>query len=113
MALRSQIINLVQGDFGNAMTIALTDRRTRLPLDLTGVTTATMKFRAVGSATVLFTESLTIQAPPTAGLLTLSFTSPNLDNVAAGRYEGEITLANLTRNLTPYELIQFRVREDA
>jgi hypothetical protein len=112
MALRSQVINLVQGDFGNAMTIALTDRRTRLPLDLTGVTTATMKFRAVGDTTVLFTETLTVDVPATDGTLTLSFTEGNLD-IDAGRYEGEINLASATRSMTPYELIQFRVREDA
>jgi hypothetical protein len=111
MALRSQIVNLVQGDFGNAMDIRLRDRRTREYIDLTGVTAAVLKFRAAGSTTTLFTETLVIDTPLTDGHLILTFTSGNLD-IDPGMYEGEIQLTSATREQTPYEVIKFRVRED-
>jgi hypothetical protein len=110
MALRAQVVNLVRGDYGNDITIRLRDRKTRLYINLTGVTAAVMKFRAVNSTTVLFTETLTIESPATDGRLTLRFTNGNLD-LAAGRYEGEVQLTSASREQTPYETIQFRVRE--
>lgn len=111
MALRQQVVNLVQSDYGNELTIRLRDRRTRNYIDLTGITSAKLYFRSIEGTTTLFTENLTIESPLYEGRLTLRFTVNHLD-IPAGRYEGEVELSNLARKLTPYELIQFRLRED-
>lgn len=105
-------IKLVQGDTGPQLKLTLTDEVTGLPIDLSGAT-VTMKFRASGDETTLFTRTAFINpevAP--AGECVIAWGAGNLD-VEAGAYEGEIeVMFQDTLRQTVYDLLKFTLRQD-
>lgn len=109
MALRSEVILLVAYDVGQVVDLFLTDRDNGNPIDLTGVTTAKLAFRAAGTTTVLHDQALTIVST-TGGQLRLTTPAGFLDH-PAGRYEGEVRLSDGVNDKTVYDLVQFRLRD--
>ncbi len=101
----------VQGDTGPQLQLTLTDEDTGTATDLTSGTVQ-MHFRAAGSTTLLFTKTLTISSPATAGIAIVAWASGELDQ-DPGTYHGEIevTRASGVRE-TLYDIIKFKIRED-
>lgn len=112
MALRSEVIDLVAYDVGQDIDFYLTNRRTGLALDLTGVTVATGKLVNAGENSALETETLTIVAPVTDGHLNLVTPAGFLDH-PAGRYEIEVSLTDGVYTKTVYRRVQLRLRDPA
>ena len=111
MALREELIRLVVGDFGMTHEFTLTNRRTGIAIDLTGVVTALLKLRLAGSTDVLESLSLDIQTPLNEGRLRLTWPAGATDH-DPGRYEGEVELTGASSVQTPYQMVQFILRED-
>jgi len=87
------------------------DVTTWAPMDLTGVTVR-VKFRALGSTTLLDTLVCTNQAPYTDGVCFMTWNATTLD-VDAGTYEGEIELTYSDDTvLTVFHKLKFKVRSD-
>lgn len=108
----SRILRVVQGDTGPQWTAVLTDKETGYTLDLTDVTSGSMKIRAVGTTTVLDTVPLVIGLPTTAGIIKWTWNAGTLATLL-GSYEGEISFV-LTGGLvwTLYDVLPIQVRED-
>jgi hypothetical protein len=107
----SQIIYLTKGDSGPDVTFSLTDHDSEAPVDLTGLSSSVLKFRAVGTTTVLQTISLSVVSPATNGQLLLVWPSGAL-NVNPGFYEGEIELTFTgPKVLTAYRRVRFYVQD--
>lgn len=104
-------IKLVQGDTRPQIAVTLTDETTGSAIDITGAT-CLLKFRAVGSTTLVDTLTGAVTNGP-AGLVIFVWNSTTL-NVDAGEYEGEVevTFPNNAGKQTVYELLKFKVRED-
>lgn len=104
-------IKLVQGDTRPQIAVTLTDEATGNAIDITGAT-CLLKFRAVGSTTLVDTLTGAVTNGP-AGLVIFVWNSTTL-NVEAGDYEGEVevTFPNNAGKQTVYELLKFKVRED-
>ncbi len=111
MALRTEIIRIVRGDEGYSKTVTLRNSKTKAPIDLTGVTSANLKFRAVGSTTLIATITMTV-IDATGGQLQWTWPTNSLAGLAAGRYEAEIEMIGASRKQTPYQRLQFILRED-
>ena len=107
----AETFKYVQGDTGPQLRITLTDEDTGTATDLTGGTVR-MHFRAAGSTTLLFTKTLTISSPATAGIAIVAWSTGDLDQ-DPGTYHGEIevTRASGVRE-TLYDIIKFKIRED-
>lgn len=107
----SEKIKLVQGDTRPQIKVTLTDEGTGAVIDITGAT-CVMKFRAVGSTTVLDTLNGTVTNG--VGGEVVFLWNPNTLNVDPGDYEGEIqvTFPNNGGIQSVYELLKFKVRED-
>ncbi len=101
----------VQGDTGPQLQLTLTDEDTGTATDLTSATVQ-LHFRAAGSTTLLFTKTLTISSPATAGIAIVAWSTGDL-NQDPGTYHGEIevTRASGVRE-TLYDIIKFKIRED-
>lgn len=102
----SERIELVQGDQLPRVTVDVTAGRGGDLVSLTGVTSASLKFRAAGTDTVLATIACDIE-PPSA--VAFEFPEGVLD-VPAGDYEGEIELMFATRPHTLFNPLRFKVR---
>ena len=104
-------IKLVQGDTRPQIQVTLTDENTGSAIDVTGAT-CLLRFRAVGSTTLVDTLNGTVTNGP-AGLVVFVWNQNTL-NVDAGDYEGEIevTFPAGQGKQTVYELLKFKVRED-
>lgn len=106
------MIYLVKDDIGTQVKAILTREDTGQTVDLSDATVR-MKFRAVGSSTVLTTltsEATTGDAGN--GIAIFSFGSGDLD-LDAGSYEGEIEATFDSGNIeTVYEKIEFYLRAD-
>jgi len=120
-----ETINLVQGDTNPQLNFTLRDSATAASgqtldeddsstweiIDITNHSIE-LKFRALNSTTVLFTETLGITSA-TGGTCYMIWPADSLD-VAAGIYEGEL---QITDNSTPprvqtvYDKLKFKVRE--
>ena len=121
-----ETINLVQGDtkpqlnftIRDSATVVVTDPVTILDeddsstwaiIDITGYSIE-LKFRALGSSTVLFTEALGITSAA-GGTCYMIWPADSLD-VAAGMYEGELQLTDGSGKVqTVYDKLKFKIRE--
>jgi len=85
------------------------DETTWAPLDITG-TTIKMKFRALGSTTLLDTITCLKVAPYSDGACIMWWNPTTLD-VAAGTYEGELEITYSDGTvLTVFDKLKFKVR---
>lgn len=105
------VIRLVQGDSGPTIILTLTDEATGLPIDLSAsTTTVSVKFRAVGSTTLLSTIPCQLYTDGYDGKVTFDFSGGVL-NVPPGMYEGEIEVDFNGQTQTVYDVLRFRVRQ--
>lgn len=104
-------IKLVQGDTRPQIQVTLTDETTGLPVDISGAT-CLLKFRAVGSTTLVDTLSGNV-TNGAGGVVVFLWNNTTL-NVDAGDYEGEIevTFSAGQGKQTVYDVLKFKVRED-
>ena len=118
-----ETINLVQGDTKPQLNFTLRDSKTAVAgktldeddsstweiINITGYTIK-LKFKALTSSTVLFTESLAIISG-SGGTCSMIWPADSLD-VAAGIYEGELQLTDASDKVqTVYDKLKFKVRE--
>ena len=118
-----ETINLVQGDTKPQLNFTLRDSKTAASgktldeddsstwaaIDITGYSIE-LKFRALNSTSVLFTESLGITTAAD-GTCYMIWPANSLD-VEAGIYEGELQLTDgNSRVQTVYDKLKFKVRE--
>ncbi len=118
-----ETINLVQGDTKPQLNFTLRDSKTAASgkvldeddsstwevIDITGYSIE-LKFRALNSTSVLFTESLGITSA-SGGTCYMIWPAGSLD-VEAGIYEGELQLTDgNSRVQTVYDKLKFKVRE--
>ena len=118
-----ETINLVQGDTNPQLNFTLRDSKTAASgktldeddsstwaaIDITGYSIE-LKFRALNSTSVLFTESLGITTAAD-GTCYMIWPANSLD-VEAGIYEGELQLTDgNSRVQTVYDKLKFKVRE--
>jgi hypothetical protein len=119
-----ETINLVQGDTKPELKFTIRDSATAVAgktldendsstweiINITGYTIK-LKFKALNSSTVLFTEALGITAPATNGECFMIWPADSLD-VTAGIYEGELELTDGSSKVqTVYDKLKFKVRE--
>jgi len=102
-------IKLVQGDTRPQVKVTLTDDITGLPVEITGAT-CRLKFRAVGSSTLIDTLTGTI-LDGVNGIVAFAWNQNTL-SVDPGDYEGEIevTFPSGQGVQTAYQLLKFSVR---
>ena len=118
-----ETINLVQGDTKPELNFTLRDSATAVAgktldeddsstweiINITGYTIK-LKFKALTSSTVLFTESLAIISG-SGGTCSMIWPADSLD-VAAGIYEGELELTDGSSKVqTVYDKLKFKLRE--
>ena len=118
-----ETINLVQGDTNPQLNFTLRDSKTAASgktldeddsstwaaIDITGYSIE-LKFRALNSTSVLFTESLGITTAAD-GTCYMIWPANSLD-IEAGIYEGELQLTDgNSRVQTVYDKLKFKVRE--
>lgn len=118
-------INLVANDTQPEINLTLLDRNTAAvgvnldlddpttwaPIDLTSATVR-VKFRALGTTTLLDTLSCVRVAPYTDGVCFMVWNDDTLA-VDAGTYEGEIEITyDNGKVLTLFDRLKFKVRED-
>lgn len=99
-------IRLVQGDQLPRVTVDVTAGRDGDLVSLAGVTSASLRFRAVGSDTVLSTITCDVELPSSVAF---EFPEGVLD-VPAGDYEGELELMFASRPHTLFNPLRFVVR---
>lgn len=108
----SEKIKLVQGDTRPALIITLTDETTGSPIGISGATPV-LKFRAVGSTTVLSTITGVVTDGVNGVVAFYWASQPTSLDVEAGDYEGEIEITFADgQKQTVYDLLKFKVRED-
>ncbi len=101
----------VQGDTGPQLRLTFTDEDTGTATDLTGATVK-LHFRAAGADTVLFSKTLFITSPGTAGEAIVNWSAGELDQ-DAGTYQGEIEVVRASGvRETLYDILKFKIRED-
>jgi len=120
-----ETINLVAGDDKPEINLTLKDSNTALAgqtldpddsstwalIDISDPTVK-VKFRALGSSTILDTLTCVKVAPYTAGACYMPWNLTTLD-VAAGTYEGEIFLTYTDGRIqTLFDKLKFKVRSD-
>ena len=106
------VIRLVRGDEKPVIKLTLTDDVSGLPVDLTLSTTSVyVKFRAVGSTTLLATINCTKIGTGDTGQVYFDFSGHVLD-VDPGLYEGEIIVDFNGIVQTLYDTMRFRVRDN-
>ena len=118
-----ETINLVQGDTKPQLNFTLRDSKTAASgkvldeddsstwevIDITGYSIE-LKFRALNSTSVLFTESLGITSA-SGGTCYMIWPAGSLD-IEAGIYEGELQLTDGNSKVqTVYDKLKFKVRE--
>lgn len=106
------VIRLVRGDEKPVIKLTLTDDVSDLPVDLSlPTTTVSVKFRAVGSETLLSTIACTKIGTGAEGQVYFDFSGHVLD-IDAGLYEGEIIVDFNGIVQTLYDTMRFRVRDN-
>lgn len=102
------IVKLVQGDTGPLIPLYVTNTATGAAVDLTGMVSSRLLFRAQGSTTTLTTVTLS-NVDLANGVLGLTPTSAMTTN--AGTFEGEVEITMPGSVIvTGYEIIQFFIR---
>tara|TARA_R110000822_G_scaffold169136_1_gene309148 strand:+ start:107 stop:436 length:330 start_codon:yes stop_codon:yes gene_type:complete len=105
----ADVIRLVQGDQKPDITLQLTDNMSGNSVDLSAATTSILVyFRAAGTTTVLSTITCT-KTDAVNGIISFDF-APDVLDVAAGMYEGEVEIDFNGDIQSPYDLLKFRVR---
>jgi len=108
----ADVIKLVQGDALPVIILTLTDDVTLAAIDLSAATTTvSIRFREMGTTTLLSTISCTKPNGGTDGKVQFDFRGGVL-NVDPGEYEGEVVVDFNGSAQTVYDLLRFRVRED-
>lgn len=108
----ADVIKLVKGDEKPVIVLTLTDDVAGGALDLSAASTVvTVKFRAMGSTTLLSTISTTKLDSGTTGKVQFDFSGGVLD-VDAGAYEGEIVVTYGSDVHTVYDTLRFRLRDN-
>jgi hypothetical protein len=103
-------IKLVKDDTLPQIKVTFTDETTGLPIDITGATPR-LRFRAVGSTTLIATLTGTVLDGPN-GICIFAWGQTTL-GVDAGDYEGEVEVTFVTGAVqTVYDILKFKVRED-
>jgi hypothetical protein len=105
----SSPINLVAGDSGPTLILSLTDQSTGLVIDITGFTSASMKFRAVNTTTVLATLVPTLFGVATNGQLQLVPTTV-MTTQPPGYYEGQLAMNIGSQLITAFNPILFYIK---
>ena len=118
-------INLVKGDDLPALEITIRDSNTAAsgqtldvgdvstwaPVDLSDVNTVKMKFRKIGSSTLVATITFTLVLPYTDGKVVMDWGLTTLDD-GHGDYEGEIEITyDNGKVLTVPDLFKFIIRD--
>ena len=118
-------INLVKGDdlpqleitlrdsntAASGQTLDVGDPTTWAAIDLTDVNAVRLKFRKIGTSTLVATISFTRVAPYTDGKVTMDWGSTALDD-GYGDYEGEIEITyDNGKVLTVPDLFKFIIRD--
>lgn len=107
-------INLTLKDSNTAasgLVLDENDSDTWAPIDITDPT-ITVKFRKLGTTTLLDTLNCTKVGPYTDGVCYMTWNLTTLD-VPAGTYEGEIVLTYSSGRVhTLFDRLKFKVRED-
>lgn len=105
-------IKLVQGDTRPALVVTLTDDQTGNAISVTGATVR-LKFREIGSETVLSTITGSVAGTPVGQVVFHWASVPTSLNVEPGDYEGEIEITFADGQIqTVYDLLKFKVRQD-
>lgn len=103
-------IRLVQGDTRPQIKVTLTEEGTGDAISLSNATVR-LKFRAVGSSTVLSNITGTV-TDAANGVAVFNWPNGSLD-VPAGDYEGEIEVTFQDTSVqTVYDVLKFKLRED-
>lgn len=103
-------IRLVQGDTRPQLRVTLTDETTGDPIDITRATPR-LRFRALGSTTVLTTMTGTV-TDALGGVCVFAWPTGAL-NVDPGDYEGEVEVTFEDGSIqTVYDVLKFKLRED-
>lgn len=103
-------IKLVKDDTLPQLKVTLTDETTGLAIDISGAVPR-MRFRAVGSTTLIETLTGTVFDGPN-GICIFAWGQTTLD-VPAGDYEGEVEITFASGGVqTVYDPIKFKVRDD-
>ena len=107
-------VNLTLKDSNTAaagLTLDPDDSSTWAPIDITNPSIK-VKFRALGSSSVLDTMTCTKVAPYTDGTCYMPWNADTLD-VSAGTYEGEIEITYTNGSIwTIFDRLKFKVRAD-
>lgn len=108
------IYPLVEGDSAPQLEVTLTRDDDGAVVDLTQMQVAKMRFRAKGSTTLLSTlNGFNPFGTLAQGKVYFSFGQPDLVNLTAGYYEGEIEIIyTYGKKETCYEVINFQLRDD-
>ena len=108
----ADVIKLVQGDALPVIILTLTDDVTLAAIDLSAATTTvSIRFREMGTTTLLSTISCTKPNGGADGKVQFDFSGGVLD-VDPGEYEGEVVVDFNGSAQTVYDLLRFRVREN-
>ena len=108
----ADVIKLVQNDNLPEITLTLTDANSGSAIDVSDPTTSVkVRFRAVGSTTLIATLDCVNVNSGTDGKVKFWFPNNTLD-VEAGAYEGEIEINFNGNKQTVYDILKFKLRED-
>ena len=109
----SNVYELVSGDTAPQIKATITRFDDGSVVDMSGATVR-LYFRKKGTTTVLFTMTAANTDDLANGIAVFSFASTDLQNRAAGNYEGEIEItynSNGTKE-TIFEILNFVIRAD-
>jgi len=108
----NHVIRLVAGDDNPALIVQLWDDIADEPVDLSlSTTTVKFRFRARGATTILFVATMSKVDGGFIGLAQLDWPSTGLD-IAAGQYEGEVSVEFDGAIQTVRKPLRFQVTED-
>ena len=91
--------------------VTIRDQTTGLPIDLTAVTSISLKFAATGTTVALATVTPTVYGTPTNGQISIPMTTL-LASRAAGTYDGEVSLTTASGIETLQDYMTFQVRSE-
>lgn len=103
-------IKLVKGDNRPYIKLTLTNPDGN-PVNVSGSTTVSVKFRAAGTTTVLTTLTCSKPNGGSDGVVVFNFPGATL-NVEPGQYEGEVEIDFGGERQTVYDVLKFQVRAD-
>jgi hypothetical protein len=106
-------VKLVEVDSAPDITFTLTDKVTGAALDLTTFTSAELRFRQLGTTTLLATLVPIVLGDPLNGQLIMEW-GTTLEDLPAGSvpgfFEGQLKMLFGTKLLSGYDALQFYVK---